>query len=359
MLVGDLLDRIAPGLAIVEDVLTGLSPADLERRGLHSTRGELTVGASAVRRSPLAGKSYNRSKGVSLMVFGSNATMGVAGFYRGTTTADFSQDFPVMSVVLPPGQTGIDASQMMVTGSSFRNSYMKNEIEQGRLDGHFDFTEQSRLDFGVTLTDVNNRTAFSNVQQDSWGGATNAADYPDDVWKPDTVRHYFDNIGGSGSSALFNEFFTFDFATVRQIAATVGNPAMYQADPNFSTDRRTEEKSKSGYVQYSQNWDGKVPVHVALGVRYEQTDVSSSALVPTATGINWVANNEFSVVFSNPDFTTLSGDYSFVLPSLDTSFDVRDDMKIRASVGKAFGVRVATCAADVSTACGPSAHRSG
>ncbi|HEY8988022.1 MAG TPA: DinB family protein [Candidatus Limnocylindrales bacterium] len=47
--VGDLLDRIAPGLAIVEDVLSGLTPDDLERRGLHSTRGELTVGASADR----------------------------------------------------------------------------------------------------------------------------------------------------------------------------------------------------------------------------------------------------------------------------------------------------------------------
>jgi hypothetical protein len=43
---GDLLDRIATGLAIVEDVLTGLSPDDLERRGLHSTRGEMTVGDS-------------------------------------------------------------------------------------------------------------------------------------------------------------------------------------------------------------------------------------------------------------------------------------------------------------------------
>jgi DinB superfamily len=47
--VGDLLDRIATGLAIVEDVLAGLSEADLERRGVHSTRGELTVGASAER----------------------------------------------------------------------------------------------------------------------------------------------------------------------------------------------------------------------------------------------------------------------------------------------------------------------
>ena len=47
--VGDLLDRIAAGLAIVEDVLASLTPADLVRRGVHSTRGELTVGASAER----------------------------------------------------------------------------------------------------------------------------------------------------------------------------------------------------------------------------------------------------------------------------------------------------------------------
>ena len=47
LVVGDLLDRIAAGLALTQDVLTGLTPADLERRGLHSTRGELTVGASA------------------------------------------------------------------------------------------------------------------------------------------------------------------------------------------------------------------------------------------------------------------------------------------------------------------------
>src|SRR4029079_14647207 len=133
--------------------------------------------------------------------YGSNAVLGVAGFYRGTTTADFSHDFPVMSVVLPAGQTGIDASQMMVTGSSFRNSYMKAEIEQSRLDGHFDFTEQSRLDFGVTITDVNNRTAFSTVQRDSWGGGGAWGNSRDDVGRPAPARHYFDNIGGSGSSA--------------------------------------------------------------------------------------------------------------------------------------------------------------
>ena len=42
---------------------------------------------------------------------------------------------------------------MTVTGSSFRNSYMKADIEQAQLGGKFEFTESSRLDFGVGLTE--------------------------------------------------------------------------------------------------------------------------------------------------------------------------------------------------------------
>jgi len=45
----DLLDRIAADLAIAEDLLGGLTPADLERRGLHPTRGELTIAEAADR----------------------------------------------------------------------------------------------------------------------------------------------------------------------------------------------------------------------------------------------------------------------------------------------------------------------
>ena len=274
--------------------------------------------------------------------YGSNAVLGAAGFFRGTTTGDFSADFPVMSVVLPASATGIDqrAALMQVTGSSFRNSYMLAEIQQGRLDGHFDIDEASRLDFGVGLTEVNNRSAFSNVQQDSWGGAngTNGFNvYPDEVWRPDTVRQYFDNISGSSNPNLFNEFFTWDFETVRQLAADAGNPAMYEANPNFTTDRRTQEDSNNAYIQFVTTFDTKIPIEMALGLRYEDTEVTSSALVPTAIGINWVANNEFSVIFSDPDFTTLAGEYDYLLPSADFAFELRDDMKLRASYGETIG----------------------
>lgn len=270
--------------------------------------------------------------------YGSNAVLGVAGFYRGTTTADFTQDFPVMSVELPAGQTGIDAAQMQVTGSSFRNSYMKSEVKQAQLRGDFEFAERSRLDFGLASTEVDNRSAFANVQSDTWGGASNPAAYADSDWRADTVRHYFDNISGSGNPNLFNNFFTWDFETVRQEAAdSTGRPDLYAASDTFTTDRRVTEKSKSAYVQYSVGFDPGLPMHAAVGVRYEKTDVTSSALVPTAIGINWVANNEFSVIFGAPDFTTLKGSYNYVLPSVDFDVEVAKNMKVRASYGESIG----------------------
>ncbi|MDZ4814541.1 MAG: TonB-dependent receptor [Pseudomonadota bacterium] len=270
--------------------------------------------------------------------FGSNAVLGTAGFFRGTTTVDFTNDFPVLSVALPPGMSSIDPSRMLVTGSSFRNSYMKSEIEQTQVSGDFEFLEYSRLDFGVSANKVDNRSAFSNVQRDTWGGATSADDYPDSVWHPDSIRHYFGNIDGSGNPALFNQFFTFDFNTVRQLAAdAAGDEALYLASDVFTTDRRTEEKSKSAYVQYRTTWDLAMPVHAAIGVRYESTDVVSTALVPTATGIVWVANNEFSVQFGAPGYTTLGGSYDYLLPSLDIGVELSESMKLRGSYGESIG----------------------
>lgn len=269
--------------------------------------------------------------------YGSNAVLGVAGFFRGTTTADFSRDFPVISVELPDGMTAIDPSRTEVTGSSFRNSYMKTEIQQAQLSGNLEFFEDSRLDFGVALTDLKNRSAYSNVQRDTWGGATDPSDYPDDVWRADSVRRYFDNISGSGNPSLFNQFFTFDFETVRGIAASVSNDALYRASPIFTVDRTVEEESQSAFVQYSQEWEWGLPMQGAVGLRYEKTDVTSRSLVPTATGIVWVANNEFSLQLGEGTIEQLEGDYDYVLPSLDFAVDLTDSIKARASYGQSIG----------------------
>src|SRR3546814_1939904 len=47
---------------------------------------------------------------------------------------------------------------------------------------------------------------------------------------------------------------------------------------SFSTDRRTTEKSKIAFVQWSDTFGMDMPLHVAVGMRYEENEVTSSAL---------------------------------------------------------------------------------
>jgi TonB-dependent receptor len=268
--------------------------------------------------------------------FGSNNSLGTASQNRGTTTVDFTRDLPVVSI----SDTQAVAALMNVRGSSFRNSYMKSGVDQAQLKGEFKAAPDAKVDFGLSLNKVKNRSAFSNVQQDDWDGRnTSPADYPDNIFRPEQLRPYFSEINGSGNPALFNQFFTWDFATVRDLAARAyGNQALFLPSSNFTTDRRVTEKSQSAFVQFVKDWDLAMPMRSALGLRYEKTDVTSSALVPVAVGIDWTAANEYPIRFAgSPGFTTLTGSYKYLLPSLDFDIDVTDRLKSRASYGESIG----------------------
>jgi len=268
--------------------------------------------------------------------YGSNNSLGTASQNRGTTSVDFTRDFPVLSIF----DTQAVAGLMNVRGSSFRNSYMKSGVDQAQLKGQFKPADGSRLDFGLSLNKVKNRSAFSNVQQDDWDGKnTSPTDFPDSIWRADQLRPYFGQISGSGNPALFNQFFTWDFKTVRDLAAKArGDEAMFMPSSTFTTDRHVEEKSQSAFLQYVKDWDTAMPMRAAVGVRYEETKVTSMALVPVAIGINWAAANEYPIQFAgSPGFTTLKGDYKHLLPSLDFDVDVTDKLKARASYGESIG----------------------
>jgi len=266
--------------------------------------------------------------------WGSSNTLGTASFSRGTTTADFTQDFPVLSIV---GADFARAGQQ-VTGSTFQNGYMKGEVDQAQIKGSQKLFEASELNFGLGLTEVNNRSAFSNQQRETWGGATSAADYPSSLFHQESLRQYFDKINGSNNPNLFNTFYTFDFDQVRQIAAQAsGQPELYQPKTTYDTDQRTRERSKSLYLQFNTDWDFGLPVHTGIGVRYENTHVVSTALVPIPNGYSWDANNEFKVRFGDKNFTTLTGKYQYFLPTVDADVDLRPDMKLRFAYGETIG----------------------
>nr|WP_314860071.1 TonB-dependent receptor [uncultured Undibacterium sp.] len=267
--------------------------------------------------------------------YGSMNRMANSAFTRYNTSIDFSNDFPVVNI------QGVDYTKgpPQLTGSTFQNGYVKNDVDQLQLKGALKLPElESKLNFGVSATTSKNRTAFSNMQIDTWGGATKPSDYPSSLYHPESISKYFKQISGSNTPGMFNNFFTYNFEEMNALAQKVtGNPKGYLANPNFDTDSRVEEKTKSVYLQLSTDFDTVLPMHTSIGLRYEKTDVFSTALVPTATGITWVSQNELPITFGAPAFTSLKGQYNTFLPSLDYQVDLTPELQMKASYGENIG----------------------
>ncbi|KQV94813.1 TonB-dependent receptor [Pelomonas sp. Root1237] len=267
---------------------------------------------------------------------GTAVTLATASLNRGDTFVDFSNKFPVLGIA---GAT-LDPTKQELQGSVFGNSYQKNQIDQLQTKGNWKINDDSSLDFGLSLTNVKNRSAFANVQRDTWGGgaAGGPAAMPDDIWHADSISKYFSRIPGSNDSRLFNQFFYFNFEDLRAAAIkSLGSDALLKASFDWSDDFRTTEKSQAVFGQYNLAWDWGVPMEAALGARYERTKVSSPSTEKIPVSVAWVANNEIPISFSGTRSAERSGKYDYFLPSIDLSADVTSDTKLRVSYGQTIG----------------------
>ena len=101
----------------------------------------------------------------------------------------------------------------------------------------------------------------------------------------------------------------------------------------YTVDRRIKERTVAPYVQLNAKFDIlDNPMRVRAGLRYEDTKVTSSALVPIPSGTQWGSANEFNLVYSGKsDFTTFEGSYHNWLPAIDVDYSPISDVKVRAS----------------------------
>lgn len=288
---------------------------------------------------------------------GTSVTLGTASFNRGDTAADFSNKFPVLSIANAP----LDPTLQELEGSVFGNSYQRNEINQAQASGKWKIDADSSLDFGISLTDVKNRSAYTNVQRNTWGhnagSAGGPADMPDNIWHADSIGKYFGGVPGHDSSKLYNQFFYFNFDDVRNAAIkAVGSNLPYLASFDFDNsqnyaaklaglpnvgysfqDMRTTEKTRSLYLQYNRAWEWGIPFDASVGARYEKTDVTSPTRQSIPQSVQWASTNELSIVSGDVTSFSLSGKYSYLLPSIDLSADVTPDTKLRLSYGETIG----------------------
>lgn len=267
--------------------------------------------------------------------FGTENNLSNASFSRGNTKIDFTKELPVLSM---PAADLVN-QPIQAAGSWFHNSWQKATVNQAQTKGNLKLFEASELNFGVGYTDSTNRSTYSNVQNNTWGGATKPSDYPADIFQANPLGSYFKQLNGHDAPELFGSLYTFDFARLRAVtAAATGNAAGYL--PNFAsadTDRELTEKSTSGYLSFGTDWETAIPFHSSIGVRFERTKVTSVAQVLPGTAVVWVSQNELPITFAGNSYSTQDAKYNNVLPSLNLDFDLRPDMKLRASAGTTIG----------------------
>lgn len=274
---------------------------------------------------------------------GDVSQLAASAFTRDQTTLIINGDIPILSLGLRDSPTPDD---FIVTGSTFENNFDRMELSQTAVKGEFDLNDTSRINFGVQMTEVNNRSASSIVQRNDWGGTTQVGDIAD-LLTPASGTNLFDQFGGVNDSRLQTEFFTFDINEL--IARTVALGATNStagdcgtglcSSSDFTTDRRTTEDSTAIYFSYNTELSiGDMPLAVNAGIRYEETDVESFALVPTYASIVQEGFNEFPAIpavdasgNAIQAFTQLSGEYDVVLPNLDFKLSITDSLVARAS----------------------------
>ena len=278
--------------------------------------------------------------------FGNSNSLGLAVFGVANQTINFDNKLPVISYQMQPGIDPLNKALITPTGNAFRNSYFRDEINQVQLRGHYDNGGDffDSLDFGFQYTDNKVRSAYSVLQNDTWGGtggdspaqrAAAAALLPDDLFELVDIPNAFKGISGANDAAITQSFYRYDFGRVVDLLDdTYG---ICGGDNNclnpFTTDRRIREKTVAPFVQMNNTFDlFSRRAHLILGLRYENTTVKSSALVPVFTGTVQSSQNEFNVIDSGErSFTTTSGSYDNWLPAADFDFQPLNNVKLRAS----------------------------
>ena len=280
--------------------------------------------------------------------YGNSSLVTMASYNRMGTHGYFDKDLPVLELDLGSEPDGsprpLYKNDMIITGSVFGNSLASMNLEQTKLSGTYDFSDVTSVDFGVTLTEMDNRNASASVDRGTWGGISEPG-YISDILVRSSMADSFDQISGSEDPRRQTEYFTTTLDQLVELAEKLpvgaseevgdcGTP--YCALSDWENESRLGEETLSAYFQLSHatEFDG-MPMDLTLGLRYEETDVNSQTLETVFTGVYSEAGEEYYLVKSDAKgFSSYDDGYNLFLPNLDIKLEISEDIVARASVSK-------------------------
>ncbi len=261
-------------------------------------------------------------------------------------SVDYSGKIPVQAFTIndaaPRGNANgvLDVGDLGTQVGRTWSQRQQHEVKEIRADLTWDLDDNgSRLDFGADYRTSKMTQSTNNTEQDlgSWG-----------ISNPGDVKQYAGSLVQAFCMAC--RFDTFEprqsgpglvsfrgdavdlYNALSPVYVGRGNPVRVVAQAN----NRVDEDIAAVYGQLT--WKAELAgrrATLVTGVRYEQTKVTSVSQIRTPTALVWTADNDFRIDTAGT-FQPLSGKgkYNNLLPSLDFSVDLRDDLVGRVSFSR-------------------------
>ncbi len=247
------------------------------------------------------------------------------------------------------GNGVFDINDVSTTVANLSSISQTNQIEEFDARGIWELDDRSTFTAGASYRNQDNRTVNTQRRQilGNWG-----AENPGDVATiaPGILEQFcltcqFDdfNLGVQNDSPTSQSFFgdtsdLFDLVSAAYASAD-GTPTDFLAGVDNQpfilsvADGSVSEEIISVYGQFDTSFAvGNSEAKISVGLRYEDTNVTSSAVLTAPTALIQTGDNDFATnTATSSSVVNVSAGYSNFLPHIDFSIDLKPDLIFRAS----------------------------
>ncbi|MES2824966.1 MAG: TonB-dependent receptor [Pseudomonadota bacterium] len=299
----------------------------------------------------------SKSKATPWNAPGSNIALGIGVNTVVGQGLDMSGDLPLIASVVNNGS--IKKSDVGSTISQLVNARTSQDITEARASGTYKFSDSASINFGLSSQESESIQKQSDIGNATMRGGWSVA-APGDISSANfeliNFNDYFDGyksnlsaeskaffagagqFGDQATSDITGVRVTDFHAVARAMFADSPDATPYAANPIDSTDRKIVEEIQAAYVETSLDGSlGDMKVNLSAGLRYERTDIESYSRVAPRM-ITWTADRDFNntavgVAGALP-YAVSEFSYDNVLPNVDLTFNVTDELIVRASSSK-------------------------
>ncbi|PKI16091.1 TonB-dependent receptor [Colwellia sp. 12G3] len=260
-------------------------------------------------------------------------------------------EIPHAEILWNNGTNELAPSEIDSHFSQFVHSPGESSVEQVQLDGIWEIDS-----FDIGLVDVKfgiARTEQEMSGSSAWSGLIGGflfnpswpEIFPDGMFTRHDTNDFLDAFNGGGSDLSPHYYYSFDFDEVASRSANFLNEDLLGDDYFAATAYRegsilnegsVTEETSSIYIDTAWEFDvSDITVQINAGMRYEQTDVTSSVLQAIPTDVWWQGGSEWHTQYlPGNDFLEMTGEHDVFLPMIDIKLDLTDDLVGRVSWGK-------------------------